>query len=242
MQKQLFEKVKDNFNLNAYEAKVYASLLSRGICSAGQLSDISGVPRSRCYDVLEALEKKGFVFQKIGKPIRYIPVHPDEVVDTLKKNAKIEEQRLLSLYDSISKTEDFLELQSLYDTGISYIDNNEISNSIIGRNNINNFLKDMIDRSERNITIHTTRDGLKRKMRLLKKANTKAITKIYSPYEKDASKKNIVHIRKDTGLRFVNVDDKEILFFTTDESADTDSETAVWLKSRFLIDSMNGFL
>jgi len=39
------------------------------------------VPRSRCYDVLESLEKKGFIISKIGKPLKYIAVPPEEVVE-----------------------------------------------------------------------------------------------------------------------------------------------------------------
>ena len=150
-QKNTLNHVKNSFNLNAYEAKVYTSLLSRGISSAGELSDISGVPRSRCYDVLEGLEKKGFVFQKIGKPIKFIPVHPEQVLETLKKNTKIEEDRLIALYDSIKKNDTFHELKKLYETGINYVDNTELSHSIQGRQNINLFLKDMFGRAKSKI-------------------------------------------------------------------------------------------
>ena len=53
-------KIKD-FGLNSYEAKLWVALLSRGVSTAGELSDIASVPRSRTYDVLESLEKKGFI-------------------------------------------------------------------------------------------------------------------------------------------------------------------------------------
>ena len=45
-----------DFGLNSYEAKIWTALLSKGISTAGELSDISNVPRSRSYDVLESLE------------------------------------------------------------------------------------------------------------------------------------------------------------------------------------------
>ena len=41
------------FGLNTYEARIWTALLSRGISTAGELSDIANVPRSRSYDVLE---------------------------------------------------------------------------------------------------------------------------------------------------------------------------------------------
>ena len=57
VQKEFLDQLKD-FGLNSYERKLWIALLSRGVSSAGELSDISSVPRSRAYDVLESLEKK----------------------------------------------------------------------------------------------------------------------------------------------------------------------------------------
>jgi len=75
--------------LNTYEVKIWTALLSRGVSTAGELSDIANVPRSRSYDVLESLEKKGFVIVKLEKPIKYLAVPPKEVLETVKE--KIEE-------------------------------------------------------------------------------------------------------------------------------------------------------
>ncbi len=57
VQTEFLKKIKD-FGLNTYEAKVWTALLSRGVSTAGELSDIANVPRSRSYDILESLEKK----------------------------------------------------------------------------------------------------------------------------------------------------------------------------------------
>ena len=70
VQKEFLQRLKRDFSLNIYEVKIWTALLSRGIATAGELADISGVPRSRCYDVLETLEKKNFIIMKIGKPIK----------------------------------------------------------------------------------------------------------------------------------------------------------------------------
>ena len=85
MQKQTLQELRERFKLNIYEVKIWTSLLSRGIAAASELADISGVPRSRCYDVLESLEKKGFIIMKVGKPIKYIAVEPEAIVDRVKK-------------------------------------------------------------------------------------------------------------------------------------------------------------
>ena len=63
---ELLSNLRRYFDLNLYEVKLWTALLSRGVSTAGELSDIADVPRSRSYDVLESLEKKGFV-RKCGK-------------------------------------------------------------------------------------------------------------------------------------------------------------------------------
>src|SRR3990167_3510402 len=85
VKEDFLKKLKGSFDLNIYEVKIWTALLSKGVSSAGELSDISEVPRSRSYDILESLEKKGFVVMKLGKPIKYIAVEPKEVIERCKK-------------------------------------------------------------------------------------------------------------------------------------------------------------
>src|SRR5512138_3044898 len=103
VKKEFLKKIKD-FGLNSYEAKIWTALLSRGVSTAGELSDIANVPRSRSYDVLESLEKKGFIVMKIGKPIKYIAVPPSEVLERVKKNIKSEADNHVKLLEDIKKT------------------------------------------------------------------------------------------------------------------------------------------
>ena len=86
------------------EAKVWTALLSRGVSTAGELAEISDVPRSRTYDVLESLEKKGFISLKTGKPIKYLAVEPREVVDRVKKFVHIEAVEHAKRLDSTKET------------------------------------------------------------------------------------------------------------------------------------------
>src|SRR3989338_3595183 len=86
VKEEFLNKLRGLFSLNLYEVRIWTALLSRGVATAGELSDIGNVPRSRAYDILESLEKKGFVMMKLGKPIKYIAVEPKEVIDRVKKN------------------------------------------------------------------------------------------------------------------------------------------------------------
>ena len=101
VKQELLLKLKQDFRLNIYEAKIWAVLLSRGIATAGELADLSGVPRSRCYDVLESLEKKGFIIMKIGKPIKYISIKPEEIVERVKKDLYEDTELSLKMIEDI---------------------------------------------------------------------------------------------------------------------------------------------
>ena len=103
---ELVKRIKEYFNLNIYETKVWLALLSKGIASAGEVAEISGVPRSRTYDVLESLEKRGFAITKIGKPVKYISVKPTEVIEKIKSNAMQEAQERVKSLSSLKETQE----------------------------------------------------------------------------------------------------------------------------------------
>ena len=153
VQKEFLVRIKDDFKLNIYEVKIWTALLSRGIATAGELADISGVPRSRCYDVLESLERKGFILMKIGKPIKYIAVHPEEIMSRVKKTIQEESEKTMSLFDQLRDTEVFKELDILYKTGIDHVDATEISGSIVGKSAINRAIKDMVNKAKSTVII-----------------------------------------------------------------------------------------
>ncbi len=75
IREEFLSRLRKIFDLNLYEARVWTALLSRGVSTAGELSNISDVPRSRTYDILESLEKKGFIVMKVGKPIKFIALN-----------------------------------------------------------------------------------------------------------------------------------------------------------------------
>src|SRR5210317_2183065 len=101
VQQDFLNKIKD-FGLNSYEAKIWVALLSRGVSTAGELSDVAGVPRSRSYDVLESLEKKGFIIQKLGKPIKYVALPPEEVMVRVKKKVEAEKEEQMKMLDELN--------------------------------------------------------------------------------------------------------------------------------------------
>src|SRR3989344_3182567 len=103
-----------SLGLNTYEVKLWTALLPRGVSTAGELSDIANVPRSRSYDVLESLEKKGFIVMKLGKPIKYLAVPPQEVLDRVKKKVQEDADKQTNLLDTLKDSTILSELAKLH--------------------------------------------------------------------------------------------------------------------------------
>jgi len=74
--------------LTEYEAKAYVALVGMGEGSARQISDASGVPRPRIYDILELLEKKGFVEVGQGSPMLFRALDPEKLMRILRENTE----------------------------------------------------------------------------------------------------------------------------------------------------------
>ena len=126
------------FDLNLYEAKVWTALLSRGVSTAGELSNISDVPRSRTYDILESLEKKGFIVMKIGKPIKFVALKPEEVVERVKRNLMINAGERSKRLEELKKDSVLSELTSLFDNGVKFVEPSAMSGGLRGRPNMYN--------------------------------------------------------------------------------------------------------
>ena len=119
---ELIKQIKNYFKLNIYETNVWLALLSKGIATAGEIAEISNVPRSRTYDVLEGLEKQGFAIMKLGKPVKYIAVSPSVVIERLKTNLLNEAKERSDELAKIKQTEDYAQLMLLHKNGIEPID------------------------------------------------------------------------------------------------------------------------
>ena len=194
---EFLNKIRRFFGLNLYEAKIWIALLSRGISTAGELSDIGDVPRSRAYDILESLEKKGFVVMKLGKPIRYVAVDPKEVLERVKKNIRKQAEENIQKLKELTETDVLKELELLYKQGVEFIEPTDLSGALRGRHNIYSHLETMIKGAQKSITLVTTSKGLLRKVEalrgVLEKLKKKGVKiRIAAPIEKDNS-----HILKD---------------------------------------------
>ena len=250
VKEEFLNKLRTYFSLNLYEVKIWTALLSRGVSSAGELSDIGNVPRSRSYDVLESLEKKGFVVMKFGKPIKYMAVKPTEVVERVKKNMRIEAERKIKRLETIRNTEIVEELKSLYTQGVVLIEPSDLSGSLKGRHNIYNHFESIMKDAEKSVVLMTTAQGLVRKAEglrpTLEKLKKKGVSiRIAAPITKDneaaaKSLKGLAEVRHtDNSARFCIVDGKQLSFMThNDEQLHPNNEVGIWVNTPFFASAL----
>ncbi len=76
--------------LTEYEAKTLTTLFKMKETEAPEISRTAQVPKTRVYDVLEKLEKKGLVIEIYGRPKKYRVVEPKHAINELLKQKKTE--------------------------------------------------------------------------------------------------------------------------------------------------------
>ncbi|MGA2130194.1 MAG: helix-turn-helix domain-containing protein [Candidatus Pacearchaeota archaeon] len=241
VKQELISRIKDYFDLNIYETKVWLALLGKGIASAGEIAELSRVPRSRTYDVLESLEKKGFAIVKLGKPVKYIGVKPHMIIEKMKNNVRSDAEERIVTLSNIKSTDEFMKLEEIYKEGLRPVKKEDLSAAIKGRSNISNYLKEILQNAEKEVLICTNAEDINYKLNLFKQTiqnlgrNGIKVKMALSGDEKlvrKVEKELGVKIKSvDVEAKFFIVDRKEILFYLSKNSGPDD--TAIWLNSDF---------
>ncbi|MFH0831469.1 MAG: helix-turn-helix domain-containing protein [archaeon] len=251
VKEEFLSRLRKIFDLNLYEVKVWASLLSRGTSTAGELSTISDVPRSRTYDILESLEKKGFIVMKLGKPIKFVALKPEEVIERVRRNLHTEANEKSKRLDQLKGEDVLKELNMLFTQGIKFVEPSDLSGALKGRNNLYNHMDMMIRGAEKTITLVTTAEGLNRKMESLIQSLEKAkkrgvviriaapITKNNIAVAKEFAKVAEIRSLSDLKARFCLVDSEEILFMLLDdEKVHASYDIGVWINTEFFASAL----
>jgi len=243
VQKNFLVKLR-GFGLNSYEAKLWTALLSRGVSTAGELSDIASVPRSRSYDVLESLEKKGFIMVKLGKPIKYVAVEPEDVLVRLKKKVLQDAEEQTKLIKELETTDTLSELNAIYEKGKKGTSELEtMSGTVKGKKNFYDYLSLQISNSQKSVTILTTADGFRKKTEHLLPAFTKArkrgagiriaVHNLDKSYKLPKEMEGIAELREShIPGRFVIVDGKTAALIMNNNGSKEDE--AIWSNTPFL--------
>ena len=251
VKEEFLSRLRKIFDLNLYEVKVWTALLSRGTSTAGELSSISDVPRSRTYDILESLEKKGFIVMKLGKPIKFVALKPEEVIERVKKNLLVNAKEKSKRLEKLKGDEVLEELTGLFTDGIKYIEPTDLSGALKSRQNIYNHLDMLVREAQETITLVTTADGLSRKLEILlpslEKAKKRGVKiRIAAPITEDNKKvakefSKVAEVRnvQDLSARFMLVDSEQLMFMLLNDSEVHPSyDVGIWLNTEFFAQAL----
>ena len=91
-----------DLGLSEYESRAYRALLDSGATTAKELSDASGVPMGRVYDVLNGLERHRLArSQAASRPKKYVAVEPDAALDRLLEERRRELDERAQQYEAV---------------------------------------------------------------------------------------------------------------------------------------------
>ena len=83
-------KALDKIGLTSYEIRSFSTLLKVGELTASDLSQKSGVPYSKIYEVLGILEEKGWISSDDSRPTKYYAKSPATGVKITKQKMEVE--------------------------------------------------------------------------------------------------------------------------------------------------------
>lgn len=242
------QKVMDSLRsigLNLYERKLWVALLARGTATAGELSEMAKVPRSRTYDVLQSLADKGFVIVQTSKPLKYIAVAPSEALERAKAKLKEELESKIERIETLKQSEIISELDNLFKKGLQLVSPEEMTGALKGKTSMLQQVDSMINSASKKVDIVTTPEGLREifsnSLDTLRRAKKRGVEiRIAARVDESCSDvikaiSEVAEVRKLKGElpisgRFYVVDDQQIVFGLTGDVHDT-QHMAIWSKS-----------
>ena len=101
-------KLLTEFGLTPYEAKIYLSIFSQGLTSAGNIAKIASIRREEVYRTLPKLEKAGLIERVLGRPVKVKALPIEDVLSIL--IARKEEDANREIKSLVSKKTQLLEM------------------------------------------------------------------------------------------------------------------------------------
>lgn len=155
--RKVVDRVKHFIGLNLYETQIWLALLSHGVATAGELAEAAGVPRSRSYDILESLSKKGLVVVKSeGRPLKYMAVPPEQGLNNLKRYYEMSSEGIKDGLEELKSSKVIRDLSDIYKKGEMVMELPELIGLVREKNNVFSHLATILNRSKNMVRIMAT--------------------------------------------------------------------------------------
>jgi sugar-specific transcriptional regulator TrmB len=92
-----------SLGFSEYEARAYMALLESSPATAYEVSKAAGLPRANTYGALESCTEKGAVQPFSQRPIRYIPVDPQDLLSRIADDTAARCKQLASRLGQVSR-------------------------------------------------------------------------------------------------------------------------------------------
>ena len=240
--------------LTDYESKGYLSMLSKQTFTASELSKISGIPRTRAYEVLQRLVQKGICVEILGKIKKYTAVPPEIAISRLLEYQKAE----FTIKENLAKSV-FPILKKQYTENITNQDPLDYIKLYREPNQVSQQYINLIADSQREILVFTKPPFSKSADRL-KQQNTEEIKAIKrnvtykALYEIDINDKNTVwkfkqinsvakaggesRIIEELPLKMAIFDERKVIFAMEDYHPTKNLYTSLVIEHRALAKSL----
>lgn len=118
----LLKKTFEELGLNPITYTVYSELLQKGACSARQLAEWMGIPRTSVYDHLRLLIQKGLVVERFDENKRIFsiddPKNLPKLIDEEIESLKNERERVISILPSLLQKSNAIEPKIKFYSGV----------------------------------------------------------------------------------------------------------------------------
>jgi len=188
---------------------------------------------------------------KLGKPIKFVALKPEEVIERVKKNLVVDAKEKSKRLERLKGDDVLEELNSLFTDGIKFVEPSDLSGALKGRQNVYNHLDMLVREAEKSITLVTTADGLNRKLEVLMSSFEKAkkrgvkiriaapITAGNRKVAKDLSEVAEVRDVGEMKARFMLVDGEQLMFMLLNDSDVHPSyDIGVWINTEFFAQAL----
>ncbi len=196
------------FNFTESEAKAYMTLLQNGPSTGYEISKISGIPRSKIYNLLETLIGKGVVLcTKNTNPVYYNAIPAEELAKNLKQDY---DSAILEIKEGLKTFDSQMNLEYVW--------------FIRGYKNIFNKYKNILQDTKEELHIQIWKEDLKHIHKELKTVENKGVKMLVILYGADKNEdigiKNVYkhgfekEKLQEMGGRWITLvsDSKEVLF------------------------------
>ncbi len=232
--------------LNKYEAKVYLTLIGEGTSTAKNISDITGIPYGKVYEVINSLSSKGFSVTLPTKPMKCKAVSP-------KKAIKISKEKMEEKYEKL-QNHVLEKLEPMFAESKKFKEPKGAFWIINGRSNVVKKINDLIQKAEKNINIHCSANSLSRLIwhkDVLQEANEKGISiNINGVINKDIKEEikslDFCDIRKTkkSENNYISIDNKKSMVIEPipdDDNVKYGRDMGMWISSESFTKFMDNF-